>query len=76
MPAVLVHGVPDTHRLWDTVHSHLERNDIITVDLPGFGNPLPSGFRSTKPIDRAWTIRFCRTDSPTSSAMPHTHAPS
>lgn len=48
MPAVFVHGVPDTHRIWDTVRSHLRRDDVVTIDLPGFGAPLPAGFTSTK----------------------------
>lgn len=56
MPVVLVHGVPDTHRIWDTVRPHLERKDIITVDLPGFGNPLPSDFKSTKEEYLDWLI--------------------
>ncbi len=56
MPAVLVHGVPDTHRIWDTVRSHLERSDIVTIDLPGFGHPLPSDFRSTKEEYLDWLI--------------------
>lgn len=56
MPAVLVHGVPDTHRIWDTVRPHLERKDVITVDLPGFGNPLPSDFRSTKEEYLDWLV--------------------
>jgi len=25
MPAVLVQGVPDTHRLWDRMRAHLTR---------------------------------------------------
>lgn len=56
MPAVLVHGVPDTHRIWDTVRPHLERKDVITVDLPGFGNPLLSDFRSTKEEYLDWLV--------------------
>ena len=56
MPAVLVHGVPDTHRLWDTVRSHLHREDIVTIDLPGFGTPLPAGFTSTKEEYLDWLI--------------------
>ena len=37
MPAFLVHGVPDTHHLWDGVRKHLSRSDIIAPDMPGFG---------------------------------------
>jgi pimeloyl-ACP methyl ester carboxylesterase len=40
MPAVLVHGVPDTHRLWDRMRTHLKRRDVIAVSLPGFDAPV------------------------------------
>ncbi|ANS69760.1 oxidoreductase [Streptomyces lincolnensis] len=48
MPAILVHGVPDTHRVWDGVRRHLTRSDVEAWDLPGFGAPRPAGFGSTK----------------------------
>lgn len=48
MPAILVHGVPDTHRVWDGVRRHLTRGDVEAWDLPGFGAPRPAGFGSTK----------------------------
>ena len=56
MPAVLVHGVPDTHRLWDTLRSRLQRSDVIAVSLPGFGVPVPSGFAATKEAYVDWLI--------------------
>jgi pimeloyl-ACP methyl ester carboxylesterase len=56
MPAVLVHGVPDTHRLWDPLRSHLHRTDVIAVSLPGFDAPLPSGFAATKEAYAEWLI--------------------
>jgi len=56
MPAVLVHGVPDTHRLWDPLRSHLKRRDVIAVSLPGFGVPLPAGFAATKEAYVDWLI--------------------
>jgi pimeloyl-ACP methyl ester carboxylesterase len=56
MPAVLVHGVPDTHRLWNPLRSHLGRTDIIAPSLPGFGVPLPSGFAATKEAYVDWLI--------------------
>ena len=34
-PVVLVHGVPDTHRVWDGVRAELRRDDILALDLPG-----------------------------------------
>jgi pimeloyl-ACP methyl ester carboxylesterase len=56
MPAFLVHGVPDTHHLWDGVRQHLSRTDIIAPDLPGFGRDVPSGFGSTKEEYVDWLI--------------------
>jgi pimeloyl-ACP methyl ester carboxylesterase len=56
MPAVLVHGVPDTHRLWDPLRSHLERSDVVAVSLPGFGVPMPARFDATKEAYVDWLI--------------------
>lgn len=56
MPAVLVHGVPDTPRLWDRLRSHLARSDVISPALPGFGVPVPAGFAATKEEYAAWLI--------------------
>jgi pimeloyl-ACP methyl ester carboxylesterase len=54
MPAVLVHGVPDTPRLWDGLRSHLTRRDIVTPALPGFASPLPARFDATKEAYVGW----------------------
>jgi pimeloyl-ACP methyl ester carboxylesterase len=56
MPAVLVHGVPDTYRLWDKMRRHLSRRDVVTPNLPGFGAPLPAGFDPTKEAYVEWLI--------------------
>jgi pimeloyl-ACP methyl ester carboxylesterase len=56
MPAVLVHGVPDTHRLWEKLRSHLRRRDVVTPSLPGFGVPVPRGFEATKEAYVGWLI--------------------
>jgi pimeloyl-ACP methyl ester carboxylesterase len=56
MPAFLVHGVPDTHRLWDRLRAHLGRRDVIAPSLPGFGVPVPPGFAATKEAYAAWLI--------------------
>ncbi|WP_406470505.1 alpha/beta fold hydrolase [Streptomyces sp. NBC_01615] len=56
MPAVFVHGVPDTHHVWDDVLDHLTRTDVIALALPGFGNPVPEGFTSTKKEYVDWII--------------------
>ncbi|MGV7216011.1 alpha/beta fold hydrolase [Bradyrhizobium sp. UFLA05-112] len=56
MPAVLVHGVPDTDRLWNRVCQHLQRKDVIAVKLPGFDSPVPEGFSATKEEYVDWLI--------------------
>jgi pimeloyl-ACP methyl ester carboxylesterase len=56
MPAFFVHGVPDTHRLWDKVRSHLSRRDVIAPSLPGFSAPLPEGFRPVKESYVDWLV--------------------
>jgi pimeloyl-ACP methyl ester carboxylesterase len=54
MPAVLVHGVPDTPFLWDGARSQLTRRDVVTPALPGFAAPVPPGFDATKEAYVAW----------------------
>ena len=56
MPAVLVHGVPDTAQLWDRVRSHLMRTDIVTPALPGFASPVPPGFDASRSAYVDWLI--------------------
>ena len=57
MPVVFVHGVPDTKRVWRAVTERLERKDVVTVSLPGFGCPLPRGFEPTKEGYVEWLLR-------------------
>jgi pimeloyl-ACP methyl ester carboxylesterase len=47
MPAVLVHGFPDTYRVWDRVRKHLKRTDVLALELPGFGCPVPDDLAIT-----------------------------
>lgn len=54
MPAVLVHGVPDTPQVWDRVRANLSRTDVVTPALPGFGCPVPDGFDSSKEAYAGW----------------------
>ena len=57
MPAVFVHGIPDTHRVWNRLRAHLSRPDVVALDLPGFDSPLPHGFTSTKEEYVDWIIQ-------------------
>jgi pimeloyl-ACP methyl ester carboxylesterase len=56
MPAVFVHGVPETPSVWDALRAKLHRDDVIAVQLPGFGCPRPEGFGATKEEYVAWLV--------------------
>ena len=60
MPAVLVHGVPDTAELWAPLVERLHRDDIVCPSLPGFGTAVPSGFGCTKDEYAAWLAEQLR----------------
>ena len=53
---VFVHGVPETHHLWNGVREALGRNDTIAVACPGFGTPRPAGFAATKEAYVDWLV--------------------
>ena len=56
MPAVLVHGNPETPAVWDLVRTHLKRSDVIAPRLAGFGAKAPAGFNATKEEYVAWLV--------------------
>jgi pimeloyl-ACP methyl ester carboxylesterase len=57
MPAVLVHGNPDTGLLWERVQQHLgDQHEVIALDLPGFASPAPDGFSASKEAYADWII--------------------
>lgn len=56
MPAVLVHGVPETPALWNPLREQLSRDDVVTPQLPGFACPRPDGFGATKEEYVEWLI--------------------
>jgi pimeloyl-ACP methyl ester carboxylesterase len=58
MPALLVHGNPDTSHLWDDVVPHLADygGEVVAVDLPGFATPAPDGWTATKEDYVAWIV--------------------
>ena len=62
MPALLIHGNPDTARLWDRVREHLDPygDEVVAADLPGFAEPAPDGFGCTKEEYVEWIADRCR----------------
>jgi len=56
MPAVFVHGVPDTHRVWTALLARLARKDVVALSLPGFGCPVPEAFDATKEAYVDWLL--------------------
>jgi pimeloyl-ACP methyl ester carboxylesterase len=60
MPAVFVHGVPDTARVWGQLLGRLERTDVVRLSLPGFGSAPPAGFTPDKDGYANWLISELR----------------
>ncbi len=56
MTAVFIHGVPDTARVWNPLRQLLPEQETVALTLPGFGTPLPGGFRATKDEYVDWVI--------------------
>jgi pimeloyl-ACP methyl ester carboxylesterase len=56
VPAVFVHGVPDTERVWRAVVSRVAHADVVTLSLPGFGCGTPDGFAATKEAYVDWLL--------------------
>jgi len=54
MPAVFVHGVPETTAVWEPLVAHLERDDVVLLAMPGFGSALPDGFEPTMQTYADW----------------------
>jgi pimeloyl-ACP methyl ester carboxylesterase len=56
MPAVFVHGNPETAAVWDLLLAELapSRSDLVCLSPPGFGAPLPDGFDATPAGYRDW----------------------
>jgi pimeloyl-ACP methyl ester carboxylesterase len=61
MPAIFVHGNPETAAVWDPLLAELERAGasrarLVCLSPPGFGAPLPAGFGATVRDYRDWLI--------------------
>lgn len=61
MPALLIHGNPDTAHLWDRVREHLGTygDEVVAADLPGFAEPAADGFGRTKEEYVDWIVERC-----------------
>jgi pimeloyl-ACP methyl ester carboxylesterase len=56
MPAVFVHGNPETSEVWDGLRSELRRSDTVAVSMPGFGCSRPDDFGSSKEEYVDWLV--------------------
>jgi pimeloyl-ACP methyl ester carboxylesterase len=56
MPAVFVHGNPETAAVWRPLLAELGRRDVVCLSPPGFGAPLPPGFGATVEEYRDWLV--------------------
>jgi pimeloyl-ACP methyl ester carboxylesterase len=58
MPAVFVHGNPETAAVWELLLAELTaaRSDLVCLSPPGFGAPLPAGFGATHADYRDWLV--------------------
>jgi pimeloyl-ACP methyl ester carboxylesterase len=54
MTAVFVHGVPETPAIWEPLIAELGLDAAVSLQLPGYGCPLPDGFDPTMQEYAAW----------------------
>ena len=57
MPAVFVHGNPETSAVWRPLLGHLSRADVVCLSPPGFGAPTPAGWGATRTEYVDWLAR-------------------
>lgn len=53
MTVVLVHGFPETSRIWDPLRTVLDE-ESVALAMPGFAAPRPAGFTATKDAYAYW----------------------
>jgi len=60
VPILLLHGNPDTHRVWDAVVERLAPSHrCVAPDLPGFGGAeVPDGFDFSLASQGSWVAGF------------------
>lgn len=71
MTVVFVHGVPDTHRVWDRLAAALPLHEGVALSLPGFGCDMPAGFVASKEDYVAWLLRALRALPPPLDIVSH-----
>jgi pimeloyl-ACP methyl ester carboxylesterase len=57
MPAVFVHGNPETSAIWGELFDALERDDLVALTPPGFGVASPQGWTATRAEYIGWLSR-------------------
>jgi pimeloyl-ACP methyl ester carboxylesterase len=53
---VLVHGVPESPEIWNSLVPLLKPKQIVRLSPPGFGSPVPAGFTATAEEYRLWLV--------------------
>jgi pimeloyl-ACP methyl ester carboxylesterase len=56
MPAVFVHGNPESTAVWELMVPLLDRDDITLLSPPGFGAPAPGGWNATRVEYVDWLV--------------------
>ncbi|GAA4550257.1 alpha/beta hydrolase [Pseudonocardia xishanensis] len=56
MPVVFVHGNPETSAVWGPLLEELDRYHVICLSPPGFGAPVPPGWKASILNYRDWLI--------------------
>ncbi len=56
MPVVFVHGNPETPAIWGPLLRELSRQDVVALQLPGFGVAAPAGFGAERDDYVRWLI--------------------
>ena len=56
MPAVFVHGNPESAAIWDELFAQLSRKDVVALSPPGFGAPVTPSFDATADSYLQWLV--------------------
>lgn len=56
MPAVFVHGNPESAAIWELLIPLLDRDDVVLLSPPGFGAPTPEGWGATRTEYLDWLV--------------------